>query len=145
MARLVAWAVLALSAIAGMSGCGTANNWFFLSTEDGGMRIYGGVKNDVEEAKESFSFAFSSMSTPFDRFTSGIEGIFQTADLPLSAIADTLILPCTFMTGLKRKDSAPTEANIEERQLWAAENGGMTYHPDPKKPTPSTATSSPDN
>src|SRR4051812_26255035 len=80
--------VLALGATAlVMSGCGTIANTVWLFPEEGGQRVYGGVRGDWEIAREAAT----------NRSESGPNTLLwlPIADMPLSAVGDTVTLPVT--------------------------------------------------
>lgn len=100
MSRFIfpAFAILVTTAI---SGCGTMGNMWSCCV-GGPHRIYGGVMLDAEAASESGSKALE---------TKGLESLGHVAgavcygaiDLPLSAIADTLMLPITIRWEIERR------------------------------------------
>lgn len=64
-----------------IGGCGTFSNL----TDDGSMSIYGGVARDVDMAVDAYSAANAAA------YIGGL--FFIVADMPCSAIGDTLTLP----------------------------------------------------
>jgi uncharacterized protein YceK len=92
MGRLI-FATFAFLVTTAISGCGTMGNMCSCCV-DGPHQIYGGVILDAKAASECGSQALK---------TNGLESLGHVAeaacygaiDLPLSAIADTLMLPIT--------------------------------------------------
>jgi uncharacterized protein YceK len=104
-ARAVVFA-LAASLLAG--GCGTVANTLWLEPKDGGMRVYGGVKADLEVARDA-----AANNPPADHGALAIG--MAVADLLLSAVADTVTLPVT---------------------LWSALHASPPDRPDTSRPRP---------
>jgi uncharacterized protein YceK len=92
---------LAAVAAAGLSGCGTSLNL------DGDSRVYGGVVQDFQIAKERLAQA-ANPSWPGTPGSSPAWNITVSAlalvDLPLSLLGDTLTLPFTIPTALEGSD-----------------------------------------
>jgi uncharacterized protein YceK len=80
-------AALALSS----GGCGTLANTAWFIPEEGGKRVYGGVRADVQSAQQCFE-------TPIEG--KPLSGLWCLIDLPFSAIGDTITLPYTIAYGL---------------------------------------------
>jgi len=98
--RILLWAVCAAASVS--SGCGTVANTAYLDPYEGGKRVYGGVqvawdKTANQESRSSWVTAAAY------------------ADLPLSAIGDTLTLPYTIAVALGW--SKPTDPNDRTAQL----------------------------
>ena len=92
--------VVALAAtIIAMTGCGTVANTIWLSPEEGGQRVYGGVRADWESLQDA-------ASTPAGNRQSGI--LKSALDLPLSTIGDTVTLPFTIPCAILRSQSGRT-------------------------------------
>jgi uncharacterized protein YceK len=100
--------LLSFAATALLSGCGTAANTLWFIPEEGGMRVYGGVRADWESARQSAA----DPSRPAGPLWLCI------ADMPLSAVGDTLTLPFTVPAALcrslptKKQDRAATPATL---------------------------------
>lgn len=114
--------VLIVAAIAlFLSGCGTLSNCCWLFPEEGGKRVYGGVRGDCEIAWQAVTDTDSPGGERRDILLKLI------LDLPLSAVADTITLPYTvpysFWWALHSKQ--PDRAKVQS--------------------TPSGITSTPDN
>src|SRR5207248_10570245 len=79
-----------------LGGCGTLRNHFGGTggTPGGEKRVYGGVLLDAAVASQALR---GTKSLP--------DGIFAAADLPTSAVADTLLLPWT-LRAARRKGAA---------------------------------------
>jgi uncharacterized protein YceK len=82
--------LLTLVAATLLSGCGTAANTLWFIPEEGGMRVYGGVRADWEAAHRSY---------PPDI---NLPRYLAIVDMPLSAVGDTLTLPFTVPAALCR-------------------------------------------
>jgi uncharacterized protein YceK len=89
--RRLAVAVL----VVGLSGCGTAANTLWWAPFEGGQRVYGGVRAEVGVLRDGLSGKSDTSSAP-DR--AGL--VLIAADLPLSAVGDTLTLPYTIPTAI---------------------------------------------
>jgi uncharacterized protein YceK len=92
---------LAAVAAAALAGCGTTLNL------DGEPRIYGGVMQDFQVAKEKLaqvanpSESGKPASSPVWNLTSSALAL---VDMPLSLLADTLTLPLTIPAALDARD-----------------------------------------
>ena len=75
-----------------VSGCGTCANTLWLRPEEGGSRIYGGVRLGVETASEAVSRPYDAEDDLVDRCQCII---LPTLDMPFSLVGDTLTLPWT--------------------------------------------------
>jgi uncharacterized protein YceK len=78
--------VLTLAGLAG--GCGSLSNTLSWSADAGGRRPYGGVRTEAEGLAQMQQFP--SVETPRWWATTAT---FLAIDLPLSAVADTILLP----------------------------------------------------
>lgn len=98
---LKAW-LLAFSALACVSGCGTMHNvWSCFDERVPQKLIYGGVREDKQSIREAAHLTISS-SKPRE-VTNGISHLVsRTVDLPLSAVGDTLTLPITIPEAIDR-------------------------------------------
>jgi uncharacterized protein YceK len=77
-----------------MNGCGTTANVLWFNRDEGGMRVYGGVRAEWTVAQESLAAASDpSASSPGPVW-------LLIADMPLSAVADTVTLPLTVPVSL---------------------------------------------
>jgi uncharacterized protein YceK len=93
MRRATTLAVLAGAAVAALGGCGTFANVCWLPEEEGGKRVYGGVRGDWESAAQAVQERTADES---------LAVVAKVAvDLPLSAAADTLTLPITLGAAAK--------------------------------------------
>ncbi len=92
---------LAAAAAVGLGGCGTSLNL------DGESRVYGGVVQDFQIAKDRLAQAANS-SRPGTPGSSPAWNLTVSAlalvDLPLSLLGDTLTLPFTIPTELECMD-----------------------------------------
>jgi uncharacterized protein YceK len=86
------------------SGCGTMYN---LAGDRGDRyRPYGGVRDDWEAARECAGYADSK--EPIKTVAATFAAMLSAADIPLSAVTDTLALPVTLNTPTEwRLYSAP--------------------------------------
>jgi uncharacterized protein YceK len=100
-------AVLALA----LGGCGTALNICYWDPEEGGKRVYGGVRADAGAVGDGARLCVTSAGWG-DRLRATRAALLAAVDLPLSAVADTLTLPVTFSPILKEEDEpeSPVEA-----------------------------------
>jgi uncharacterized protein YceK len=85
--RLNACALFAVCVLF-VSGCGTVANTLWLNDDEGGMRVYGGVRGDWEIIHESST---GSPGTRMDSYSV----LLGSLDIPFSAIGDTVTLPLT--------------------------------------------------
>jgi uncharacterized protein YceK len=114
MARTAIVTILAVVAITSSSGCGTCINCV-CPVQNGGGRVYGGTATDAvlvgktvahglgfkeEEEKDSFY----AVPVHWTRSQAFLWALFLTADIPLSAVADTLTLPITIPVTVERWD-----------------------------------------
>ncbi len=84
------------------TGCGTLGNTIGLRyNQSEHLRVYGGVQLDLEYAKESLAEAQEAKTA--DKRTDACASLFlRVADMPLSALGDTLTLPFTIPEGINR-------------------------------------------
>ncbi len=90
MAKQVALAALVAVAL---SGCGTVYDSCRMSPYGETFRVYGGVRQDAQEAQQCAARACGSQ--PDARCWDLVQAGLALADVPLSAAADTLLLPVT--------------------------------------------------
>ena len=90
--------LLALSGlfVALLSGCGTLQNTVFALREQEANKVYGGVQVDVDAIRTWVTSPPSCGTPPF------IALPLVVADLPFSAVGDTLTLPVTVPWSLRR-------------------------------------------
>jgi len=113
MARAAVKALLAASAV-WLSGCGTVANTSGM-TREGRMLVYGGVRADVRGFQDAASRGDLPALT------------FCAADLPLSAVADTLTIPWTIAaSGRAESPDEPTTPSVH-----TAPSGKTAVFPDP--------------
>jgi uncharacterized protein YceK len=93
MARAITAAAAAILATAALSGCGTAFDTFRMSPYGQTCRVYGGVRVDAKQAHDRLARAFGPRSDA--RFLDLVGACGCVGDMPLSAVADTLLLPMT--------------------------------------------------
>jgi len=132
--------LVALLAIATLSGCGTMRSCS--ADEQEAWPIYGGVAQDLRLIEDTITQAFPSDDDPQTKNDPAPPTLWPVAvavracDLPLSAAADTLLLPITvtysIARGMDRVDGAP----LLSRQGWARFWG--IEQPEPPPPAPST-------
>jgi uncharacterized protein YceK len=68
------------------SGCGTVANTVWFIPEEGGKRVYGGVKVDLQVAREALERPVPGKP---------LAGLWCLIDLPFSLVGDTITLPYT--------------------------------------------------
>jgi uncharacterized protein YceK len=96
--------VLGLLLAAGLCGCGTANN---LNDPNNKPAIYGGVRRDLDMQMVTDFYLNSASSEP--TLLSAVPlALLSLADLPFSAVCDTLSLPVTIRAAIE-KDPPPAE------------------------------------
>jgi uncharacterized protein YceK len=100
MARVAGYAILA-ACVVWLGGCGTVYDTCRMSPWGETFRVYGGVRQDAEQA--GVCAARVSGGSVSDLVQMG--GVLL--DLPLSAVADTLLLPITLRSGKPRPPLAP--------------------------------------
>ena len=91
--------VLAAAALS-CTGCGTVVNTLVLCPEEGGQRIYGGVRVDLDVAnplKRDSGIVREAGAVPLTPADRVGRLAFLCIDLPLSIIGDTLTLPLILM------------------------------------------------
>ncbi len=111
------------------AGCGTLLNTTWFTRDEGGGRLYGGVRLDAEEGTKSIRQACSTdeplgHSPGLERASSLFTGAYLLAiDLPLSVVGDTFTLPWTATVELARAmaSDAEREPNEENRRWWMGE------------------------
>jgi uncharacterized protein YceK len=101
MGRAVTGLLLAACA-AGLCGCGTSNN---LNDPNNKPAIYGGVRRDLDMQIVA-DFYLNSASTPPSFLSTVPLVLLSIADLPFSAVCDTLSLPITIRAAIQ-KDLPP--------------------------------------
>src|SRR5439155_11701128 len=84
------------------SGCGTLMNTAYFTPHEGGERVYGGVRGD-------WDLAVSRENHPTWVTAAAV------ADLPLSAVGDTLALP--YLLALALTAEQPAEPKVRKNQL----------------------------
>ena len=106
--RRAALAVAFVSALAGVSGCGTEANFVDVDHVWVSRQVYGGVKWDLKSAQDLIhdgcSFKGGTGSGDLGVMALGVS--LLALDLPLSALADTLTLPWTIPAALEKQDEA---------------------------------------
>ena len=98
--RFLVWAVCVGAAVS--SGCGTMANTAYFTPGEGGKKVYGGVQVDWDVAVKQNESAWVTAAA--------------FADLPLSAIGDTLSLPYLLALYLAA-DGRPADPNVRMSQL----------------------------
>ena len=93
-------------------GCGAVANTCWFNQDEGGMRVYGGVRGDWEVICESFAAA----SHPEKNSPNPVW--LPIVDMPLSAALDTLTLPLTIPISL-------WEASNPRPHEWAHKSGAQ--------------------
>ena len=93
MARI---AILSLAVVTAAlsSGCGTVANTVWLIPEEGGKKVYGGVKADIEMVHDCSVEACQSEDFGGRMAWTG-KAIAMAIDVAFSALGDTLTLPIT--------------------------------------------------
>jgi uncharacterized protein YceK len=112
MPRKVAAALAAVLAGA-LGGCGSACNTMWWTPEEGGMRVFGGVRADAQVLADAFSP--NTKAGVGDRLGCAT---LATIDLPLSAVGDTLTLPVTLPAASNRRPD-PGHAERPKKQADA--------------------------
>ena len=97
-------------ALAWTAGCGTVSNCFSIDDKDR-FSPYGGVTLDAKQLKISADRLAENKPFVFDR----LQVVTSACDIPLCAVADTLLLPVTVTYSLGRPitiaDRAPETIN----------------------------------
>jgi uncharacterized protein YceK len=107
-------ACVAALALSVLSGCGTVCNLITPGPQPGALadRAYGGVKLDADLIKDGVKAAFDDIPYPCLGMLAACAGLI---DLPLSTVADTLLLPLVFVGRYNRDLAAelpsPQEPN----------------------------------
>jgi uncharacterized protein YceK len=149
MARAVIRLAVAVSVL-WLGGCGTMNTWRdedvdFQSINKYPRRgVYGGVQLDAAELSEAAGAAFTGtvlldtgerVTLDWDeRAVAPALALLHLLDLPLSAAADTLLLPWTISASLNRKPDPEPPAGPRRtlpvdplRAEWEKHKGPLTY------------------
>jgi uncharacterized protein YceK len=101
MSRRILFGVVCAAAALG-SGCGTVANTAYLAPYEGGERVYGGVQLAWEKAGSQENKSTLVTAAAY-------------ADVPLSAIGDTLALP--YLLALSLTADRPMEPRIRAAQI----------------------------
>ena len=110
------------------AGCGTVANTVWFTPEEGGKRVYGGVRADLEGCRE---FIGSDSGPPIRPWFDA--RFLYFLDLPVSAIADTVTLPYTIPCALW----APTTHAVgRSAQEPRTSQEPFPNYPEPESPTP---------
>lgn len=97
--------------LAMLSGCGTIRDNWGGPRESGKQRVYGGVRRNLEAMKESDANSWNSQE-PLVFVMSPACMLAHSIDLPLCAVADTVLLPISLPLALLRNtDSGDTSAD----------------------------------
>lgn len=91
-----------------LSGCGTVASTLWLSPEEGGQRVYGGVRADCDIIHDA-SKPDSSKNT-----NSGATVLLSALDMPFSLVGDTVALPLTITCSLLRPSKTDRDPNWSE-------------------------------
>jgi uncharacterized protein YceK len=123
---------LAAAVMVALSGCGTSLNL------DGDSRIYGGVAQDVQEARERLAQADNPSCPDAPGSSPAWNRTLATlacADVPLSLVGDTLTLPLTFLTEWEERHDPDSSSTKTDSGGAKAANprgtGGSPGHPRP--------------
>ena len=84
----------------GLCGCGTLHN--VAPYGAGETRVYGGVRGDLRQAKDSIQGAAQAKSLGDFAGNTGV-GLLSVLDVPLSAVGDTVTLPVTVKRAVERQ------------------------------------------
>jgi uncharacterized protein YceK len=93
MPKTVLLPTLAACVVVGLSGCGTVYDTCRMSPWGQTFRVYGGVRQDAQEVRDCTARACGPL--PDARCWDIVRAGMAAADVPLSAVADTLLLPVT--------------------------------------------------
>jgi uncharacterized protein YceK len=85
-----------------MSGCGTTANILWFTENEGGQRIYGGIRAETQSFRES-------IVEPSDPESNNQQSVWPIIlDMPFTLIGDTLTLPLTVsISALRANNSTP--------------------------------------
>jgi uncharacterized protein YceK len=113
--------LLVLGLTCAASGCGTLHNVGLGGCCCGGgraerLKVYGGVRHDLTAAGESAAEVVAGVD-PLPRRVGmmALQGVVTVVDLPLSAVADTLLLPVTVRAAVARQQPASVSSSAEEK------------------------------
>jgi uncharacterized protein YceK len=120
MRRRVAVLLVAVLAPAA-GGCGTAANTLWLDDFEGGQKVYGGVGVDAT----MFASAVADCDGKGPALSTAW-ALFFAADMPLSAVADTVTLPYTITATLMRPATPDPQPRTPEGKLWNPQSAGAT-------------------
>lgn len=107
--RLISLATM-MPVFLAMTGCGTFN-YNFAHLGGPGPMPYGGVRDDLDSLKDSGKDSGKANKSAEDSVEMVLYDIGYALDLPLSAIADTILLPITLYNALK---DSPQDAAKQE-------------------------------
>jgi uncharacterized protein YceK len=126
MAKAGVAVFLAVATTAGLAGCGTIAN---LSDQSGPgeKKVYGGVRLDAKLASGYAGYAARSDGV-YSLFAAGT-ACALAADLPVSALADTLTLPCTLMPAAKKSSRHHEEEAGDEDGEPPTRDAGVAAAP----------------
>ena len=105
------WVSLAAVALLN-GGCGTVCNNAYLTHEEGGERVFGGVRNDFDglrSAANDESGVSIGGEEYVDRESQVGKLLFHMLDLPFTVVGDTLSLPYTIWIESSRRDPTDDE------------------------------------
>jgi uncharacterized protein YceK len=103
--KLISLAMM-MSVFLAMAGCGTLNEHVYAPLGTKSPKPYGGVRYDLYVSAQAIQMSLTS-SSPLIQLVA----ILYPLDLPLSAIADTILLPITIYYALT--DSSEDAAKQE--------------------------------
>jgi uncharacterized protein YceK len=117
MTKLIGTAFLA-AAVVSLSGCGTMSN-ALLTPEEGGGKIYGGVRMDVEAGPKYIQEGFTpdnEIPRPASQAPCSLAlGTYlMLVDLPLSVVGDTLTLPWIIAAELGKPSDAAEPGRLSK-------------------------------
>jgi len=96
--------VLLAAGVSVLGGCAASNNLF----EKGGCKVYGGTRTDATLIADGFSTDSElSQDSRIERPVQVWSGFCGLVDLPLSFVADTVMLPITVPVTVARAHDQP--------------------------------------
>jgi uncharacterized protein YceK len=118
--RIVLLACVGLAALSG--GCGTLLNTTYFTPDEGGERVYGGVRLDAEVIEDGYG-----QRSPL------VIALFL-ADLPFTLIGDTVSLPYTVALAMRGAKPADAKGTGPSESATLGIPGGAVQQAGAKQP-----------
>lgn len=120
--RNQAYVVLALAASCLLSGCMTGYSVCYFTPEEGGKKVFGGVRLHCQVMQEAM--AEGEEKDQWGRLLPRL--LLFTLDMPLSAVGDVLTLPYTVPYALVHGDDLPLSRQYSDRMARPIVDGAAS-------------------